>query len=261
MTEDRDIQRIAALLNLAQNAGTEGEREAALHHAMRWMSRRGIDEALVRGVDVNARTHDPMVMQSMVLPPPFSDVKANWFGAVAEVLGCQAVIFRDRATQRRRNRDREHVTYLKRVGPATLRLYGRASVVSRAMDLVRSLDIQCMFSLAAQPDCGGSPGRAFRRAYVAGFGQTCRDRMRAIVGEQTEAMTSGDAERYALVRQSDAAQVEAMVRRECGDLDAPKMRMSSAHGWSAGSLDAQRAELGQARLGTDRVAIGRGSAG
>jgi hypothetical protein len=255
-TDEALIRRIAHMLDLADDTRNfEGERESSREMAFRLMARLGIDEALVRSRGLANAMSDPITVMSILIPPPFSDVQANWFGMVAETMGCKAVINRERVTHRRWTPTGQRVQYQKRSGPATLRLFGRKSVVERAIRLVRSLNVQCIYALA---QFQGQPGvdRTFRRSYVAGFGAACRARMAEINGEELATMNSQDADRYALVRQGDAALIDAAVHAECGELKPLRQRLSSDLGWACGESDGRDADLGHARLGTDRVAIG-----
>ena len=255
--ESKWIRLVAQLLDVAEDTRcSEGEREMHRYRAFTIMARRNIDEALVRGFDAKAAASDPFTTESVELPPPFSDVQALHFGLVAETLGCKSVINRERVTYSRWNdRSQSFGQYTISKGPAVLRLFGRRSVVQRAAQLVRSLNIQCVYALAQTHGVAGVD-RAYRRAFVIGFGHTCRERMTAIMGEQKAAMTPADASRYALVLASDADLLDAFVARECPDMFEIRQAYSSRAGLRAGAEEGRNADIGQARVGTDRVALG-----
>lgn len=255
ISEDEWLRKISAILDRADDpANHEGERESSRAMAFRLMSRLGIDEALVRGT--KAAPSDPITMMETTLPPPFSDTQALWLGGVAEVLGCKAIISRDYNTRSRKNPRGGRVRYRSSTGPSTLRLFGRQSVLERAMRLVTSLNIQVIYSLA---QFQGRPGvnRAFRRAYIVGFAETCRDRLREIHDQELDNTAPADAQKYALVRIDDDKLIADAIRAMFGD-DLPPLQhsLSSRAGQYAGHLDGLEADLGHARLGHDRIAIG-----
>lgn len=240
------VGRIAKLLAMAEDPGaTEAEAQAHQAMALRLMTQKGIEEALVRGHNP-AAIDDPLVMVTIEIPPPFSDAQANMFGRVAELMGCSVVVHRmtnvNRATKRTTT-----------VGPRTLRLIGRQSLTQDAIILVRSLNIQCLTGLARNEGYT----RAYRRAYVFGFGAGCIERLEAIKSDEISHLDTPDADRYALVVQDDKAKAQALLRQQFPDLSQGRALTFSSHaGREAGLRDGLRADLGQRRVGESRSAIG-----
>lgn len=236
---DRWVKLVGTMLTAATDPRTPpGEAEAMMAKAMQIMAQYEIDETLARAVH-GGTADDPIVRDDYIFHLAYARAFAAKLGVLAEILGCHAVMSN------------------MRNGDYQVHLFGRRSVIDRLKFLYPSLTAQCanqMLARARELDRNGD--RAFKRSFIYGFCEQVLIRMRELMERQRQTLDPAQSGQYALVLVSDLEQA-ATLRDKAFPKTAPVVISSSSRiGFRLGDAAGQRADLGQTRVGTGRLAIG-----
>lgn len=238
MTDPQDdprLRRIRLLLAQAEDPGcTPEEAEAFNAKAAELIARYGIDQALLASSD---SSHDGVVNQVMILDDPYAKGKASLLVNVARPLRVQ-VIF--------------NIGVSRQIKGFRVHVFGHQSDVKRVEILFHSLLVQASIGLTQEhPGGQRSPSQvaAFRRDWMAGFGNTVRERLQAAENRATrDAVHEGSpgVELVLFDRNKAVAQAVGEAYPELGKTHGRRVRNSDA--WHAGAAAGSTADLGQARL-------------
>jgi hypothetical protein len=231
MADEKALRRIRAMLDMAERASTpEGERQQALETAMRLMSLYGIEQAHLVGA---GEVRDEIGSSVINLTDPHSHGKFLLVHYLAKALRCKAI-----ATKYGGSRYQE------------VTVVGAESDRARVEMLYTSLLVQAYqrLSFISGPSAGRT--RVLRASFLRGFAFRIGERLTEIeVRTITEDTTStGSGAEIVLVDR--VAQVDRMFAEMFPSERKIKSRRShNDAAWNAGKTQANRADLGQVRVG------------
>lgn len=233
---DNMLDKIRALLSLAEGASTPAEAEAASAMAERLMAKHGVAEAVLHA---RGQRDDRITSLRIAVPAPYARDKRDLIGQVALALDCKAVYHSSRSE-------------------IALTIIGWRSDVELANLLVTSLLVQAAFALVQEelPNWGTSSQKAaYRRSWYAGFTSRISSRIqlsRVEAKQEAEDENAGTA----LVWVSREQAVDAFLKNEFGKLRNARERRLVGNGERDGQRAADRADIGTG----NKVAAGNGNA-
>jgi hypothetical protein len=233
---DSKLQMIRALLAKAEATTYPAERDAFNAKANELISKYGIEKALL---NANKVVRDTVSVREMWVEAPYAKDKATMVNNVYEALGCKAI----QVTR---------VTPDKRI---KLKVYGYDSDLDRAEILYTSLLIQALRGMATVPSAGHQRTTAAnRRTWMLGFTGEVSRRIREAEARAAATVEPTPGVSTALVLRDRSAAVQ-----DAFTTDHPRTRQVkssySGNGYSAGKAAGARADIGQGRIGTQRMAL------
>lgn len=249
MTDDSMMRKVRALLELAENAGTEAEALSARERAETLMCKFAIDSAMLAETEPGRR--EEVTTREVSIAAPYADEKSLLLTEVAGVHRVRAV------SPTRLVRGRL---------PATM--VGHPSDLDRVEVLFTSLLLQASREvMAARPPeaepleaflFGTESVTAYRRSWMVGFSETVGQRLRRIHAEQTaqaEAQNTTGRGTELVLADRQAAVDEAFA--ECFPGIGTHWVGSGGSGHHAGAEAGRRADIDQTRLDGPRRALSR----
>lgn len=232
---DRALRRIRAALELSLDEGaTKEEREHARETAMRLMSLYGIEHA---HLVADGKATDEIGVTKIELTDPYSFAKGRMLGFIADALRCKPLFTRSRGQRY------EEMT-----------IVGAASDRERVEMLYTSVLVQAYQGLGRVSGPSAARTKVLRSSYLVAFGHRVGERLteieRATIAE--DVVSSGTGAEVVLVDRK--AQVEVAFDALFGGTTKTvgKSRRYSESAWRAGVDGANRADLGQSRVGGGR---------
>src|ERR1700733_7421530 len=228
------LDRVRKLLAKAEAEGvTPPEAEALAAKAAELMARYGIDRALLAATRPETDKPDSRIID---IDNPWAQVRAHLLAGLAGAMRCQCILL----TPER--------------GGARVHVFGYASDLERADILYTSLLLQMAHGLtAAAVPAGVRSPRAWRRSWLLGFVSAVIARVRT--AEDPAAATAeaepGSGPSTALVL-ADRALVVRRQLEQAYPVTRKTRVTYSGRGYSAGYAQGQRADIGNARLGSAR---------
>ncbi|MGH3863495.1 DUF2786 domain-containing protein [Actinokineospora sp.] len=206
----RVLIKVRGLLAKAESTAFPEEAEALSAKAQELMARYAFEQAVVEGID--DRPQDAAAHR-LWLDAPYQGPKAQLVDVVAGANRCRAVFY-------------------PKLGCVVL--VGHETDVEIVTMLTRSLQVQAEHALAGSP----SRGRAYRHSFLVAYAHRIRERL-AAAGAQA---ASGDTRLVPVLARRDAA-VTARFEAMFPGVRVRRSSVSSAAGWGAGLLAADRADL------------------
>lgn len=238
---DGYLRKVKALLERADNAGSDEEAAACRDKAFAMMAKHGIDEALARG-------HGTDPIEDMVFRSEGGSVYAyrDLVCFVAEALHCQAAYRVYRTTK-------QHVR---------ITVYGRRSHLARLALLVPHLHVQQMHEASrATPDVEwpthwtpqqrGAYTKNYRRSFALSWGAKVAVRLK----NQEDLAGRQHGQGAALVLLSDFEKADAAMRSEMKVTEEKSQGPMDRNGLHDGDRAGARADLGNAGMTGGRVAL------
>jgi hypothetical protein len=240
---DTYLARIQALLDKAESTTFPEEAEALIAKAQQLMARHAIDEAMLAGA---VTSRDQVEAEQVVVQAPYASAKVGLLSAAARSNRCRLVVSKGPS------------------GTQLCTLVGFPEDLANVRTLFASLSVQATRFVLAAPVPPGDTPRRFRHAFLTAFGYRIGERL-------TEAERSAAAEAQAertgagatgpsvsVVLASREAMVDEDLARRFPNLRTRKISISSHAGWQGGRTAADRANLGQRRVGGGGRALGPG---
>lgn len=232
--DEKILRRVRALSDIASRESTpEGEREAAMQKAMELMALYGITQAHLVS---EGKATDEIGRTDIAITDPYSYPKVLLVHNLAEALRCKAIITKQSGKRYQR-----------------VAVIGAESDRERVEFLYTSLLVQALRGLARVNGYSAADTKVRRSNYLRGFGFRAGERLKEIERAtiQEDAATSGTGAELVLLDRS------TLVERAYRDMfpDAHKTKSSYRRNnaaWSQGTNDANRADLGQSRVGGGR---------
>ena len=228
------LDRVRKLLAKAEAEGvTPPEAEALTAKAAELMARYGIDRARLAAVRPDTDRPGNRIID---IDNPWAQIRAHLLAGLAGAMRCQCVLL---STSR---------------PGARIHVFGYASDLERADILYTSLLLQMARGLSATVvPVGVRSPRAWRRSWLLGFVSAVISRVRAAedraaAGAEGEVKTGPST---ALVL-ADRALVVRRQLEEAYPVTRKTRITYSGRGYSAGYAQGQRADIGNARLGSAR---------
>ncbi len=229
------LDRVRKLLAKAEAEGvTPPEAEALTAKAAELMARYGIDRARLAASRPDTDRPGNRIID---IDNPWAQIRAHLLAGLAGAMRCQCVLLSTR-----------------RPG-ARIHVFGYASDLERADILYTSLLLQMARGLAATVvPVGVRSPRAWRRSWLLGFVSAVITRVRtaedrAVAGAEGEERTGPST---ALVL-ADRAMVVRRQLEEAYPVTRKTRITYSGRGYSAGYVQGQRADIGNARLGSAKA--------
>ena len=229
------LDRVRKLLAKAEAEGvTPPEAEALTAKAAELMARYGIDRARLAASRPDTDRPGNRIID---IDNPWAQIRAHLLAGLAGAMRCQCVLL---STSR---------------PGARIHVFGYASDLERADILYTSLLLQMARGLSATAvPVGVRSPRAWRRSWLLGFVSAVISRVRAAedraaAGAEAEAQTGPST---ALVL-ADRALVVRRQLEEAYPVTRKTRITYSGRGYSAGYAQGQRADIGNARLGSAKA--------
>jgi len=232
MTEpvaENKLERVRALLALAERAGTEAEAELARGRAMEMMAKYGIDQAMLAAA---GKTKDSIVMRAIKIVNPYSEAKASMLGWIAEAMRCRVALVKDPSG--------------RSVG--VVEIVGYESDIDRAEILFTSLLLQATGQVIhVKPSFWENVSTSrYRKSWFYAFGVAVTKRVKAMEDQaEVEYVPTDAVAGTALVLADRRSQVELTFKTYFPNTTAGKaidLGAGARQGYSAG----QRADIGNA---------------
>lgn len=231
---DTYLTRIQALLDKAESTTFPEEAEALIAKAQELMARHAIDDAMLAGV---ATSPDEVQAEQVVVQAPYASAKVGLLSAAARANRCRVVVVRGPS------------------GTQVCTVVGFPDDLANVTTLFASLSLQATrFVLAAEVPRGDTP-RRYRHAFLTSFGLRVGERLREaeqLAAREAEAQRSSRGEAgpsVSVVLASREAMVDDDLAARFPNLRTRRISASSAAGWQGGRRAADRASLGQRRVG------------
>ena len=240
---ERKLEVIRKLLAKAERAATSGEADAYNAKAVELMATHGVDVAMV--ASAGGDTRDVVGDRRIAMTDPYSTEKAQLAGGVARALGCRVV---------------RHPG-IGRGQTAAVTIMGFESDLRRVEVVFTSLLLQATRSVVRQrpPAWSGESTTAFRRTWLVGFSSAVHRRLEAAekgAVQRHDAAVPPGGPSAALVLADRRSLVERAYDDRYGHLRASQPRRLSGTGYGAGAEAGRRADVGHARVGQPRRALG-----
>lgn len=231
---DTYLTRIQALLDKAESTTFPEEAEALIAKAQELMARHAIDEAMLAGL---ATSRDQVQAEQLVVQAPYASAKVGLLSAAARANRCRVVVGKGPS------------------GTQVCTVVGFPDDLANVTTLFASLSVQATRFMLAAPVPRGDTPRRFRHAFLTAFGLRIGERLREA---ERQAAQEAEAERagagaagpsVSVVLASREAMVDEDLAKRFPLLRTRRISASSAAGWQGGRKAADRANLGQRRVG------------
>jgi hypothetical protein len=239
VTTNPKLATIKALLAKAEDpAASPEEAEAYFAKAADLMAKHGIEQAML--AETKPET-DQLASRFFDIKGKYIPDRSALLFSITHALGAQNVYWRlyDPATGK-------HYRNIK--------VYAHESTLERIEMLFASLQLQLLNGLKHTRPQYGESTTAYRKSWMAGFASSVRKRLAQ--AEETalrEAAQEGGGASTELVLVKREAAVEQYFKRAHPKVKAAARRRLTGSGWLDGKAAGDRADLGQSRLGGDRL--------
>lgn len=237
--EEAWTNRIQALLTKAESTEFPEEAEALLAKAQELMVRHAIDEAMLAQGGRGPR--DQVGTEIVVVEAPYATAKASLLGSVARANQCRTVM-----------------------GPAgngaqRCVVVGHQADIANVRTLFNALSLHAVRSMLETPVPPHDTPRRFRHAFLLAFSGRIGERLWA-VGEaaRAQAQAGPGPAGVGLVLASRAEAVDRTFKEAFPNVRYTTMSSSSSAGRLSGRRAADRAGLGQEKLGGPRRSLQAG---
>lgn len=224
------LDKIRALLAKAESTPYPAEAEALNAKAAELIAKYGIEQALLDAARTDGR---PVVVGDRIIrvPAPYAAEKAT-------LLGCIAVPLRVRTI---------HLNRGSRSDGLDVHTFGFDADLDRVDVLFTSLLVQASYNLAnIRPTDPRESAVGYRKAWMAGFTVTVRDRLKA--AEERAKQEAGAGPSTDLVLAGRQALVNRRVEEAYPDLKPARKVRVRGSGYDHGKAAGQRADLGGTRI-------------
>lgn len=239
---DKIKTKVQKLINQANDRQGQPEAEAFMARAVELMAKYGFEE---RDLD-RADAGDEIISQTIEFSGSYTDMQARLLTGIAQALHCDSF-----GSKRVRSTKWNSLT-----------LFGKRRHIERVAILFPLLNAQ----MAAQAKDSSLSGNIFtstvtqRRSFMLGYIGTITNRLTRM--ENSAADGTEDSNRYAVALVDDAEAAKAALRDHLNksgmSVGSDRARYRADQGaMRNGSNAANRADLGQARMGGARAAIGQ----
>lgn len=240
-TAETWTNRIQALLTKAESTAAEfpEEAEALLAKAQELMVRHAIDEATLSAA---GRASDRVLSDVVVIEAPYATAKASLLASVGRANDCRVVMGGAGA------------------GGQRCVLVGHESDLANVRSLFSALSVHAVRSMLAADVPPFDTPRRFRHAFLLAFSSRIGERLWE-AGEAIRAQArnqAGTGAGVSLVLADRTMAVDQVFRKEFPRIRTTRSSSSSYAGRASGRTAADRAGLGQARLGGVRRHLGSG---
>jgi len=223
--DERQLERVRALLSKAESTTFPEEAEALTAKAQELIARHSLDQALL-AASSGARP-DPSAAR-IWLDDPYADAKSYLVSGVARANRCECV-------------------WDPSLGCSTL--FGFPHDLDAVELLYASLLAQATGAMArhgsVRDEAGRSRTRSFRRSFLLGFAQRISERLRAATASQEHDVSITSGGTLLPVLASRHEQVEAAQHSAFPHLNfRSRAAVSNGAGWVAGKVAADLAHLG-----------------
>lgn len=235
------LNRVQALLAKAERTDFPQEAEALMAKAQDLMARHAISRAMLDAT--GSRSAEIVTSRRVVVAPPYAGAKRTLLGAVATANGCRVVYLTEGAQGR------------------VCQLFGFPSDLTNVETLYSSLSIQAVRAMLAAPVPAHDTPRRFRHAFLLAYASRVGQRLREAADAaryRTEPDSAHQHTDVALVLSRRDRQVDEALRDAYPRTRRARSTASSGAGWSSGRSAAERAGLGNRKLGSSRPALGAG---
>ena len=235
---DSKLQTIRALLAKAEATNYPAERDAFNAKANELIARYGIDEALLAASKAERET---VGVRDLWVEAPYARDKATLANNIYTPLGCKLIQVTG-------------VTADKRI---KLKVFGYDSDLNRAEILYTSLLIQVLRGMATVPSAGHQRTTAAnRRSFMAGFIVEVERRLRAAEERaKAEAEPTPGVSTALVLRDRSAAVQDAYEERYPKGSVRKSKTTYRGNAFGAGQAAGMRADIGQGRIGQERMAL------
>ena len=236
MTTDPDhMAKVLALLAKAESTEFPDEAEAFFAKAQELMARHAIDEAML--ASAGTRGAGEVGTSTFDIEAPYASAKAALLGGIAGVNGAKAV-------------------RLPTHGSATrVLVYGFAGDREHVAQLFTSLLLHATRAMLDEPVPPGDTPRRFRHAFLVAYAARIHRRLQAARQSAVDEYEHDTGCSSAVVLADRRQLVDDALRDDHPNTRASRSSVSSRAGVTRGTVAADRADLGQARVGT----TGRGA--
>lgn len=239
---DKIKTKVQKLINQANDRQGQPEAEAFMARAVELMAKYGFEE---RDLD-RADAGDEIISQTIEFSGSYTDMQARLLTGIAQALHCDSF-----GSKRARSTKWNSLT-----------LFGKRRHIERVAILFPLLNAQ-MASQSKNPSLSGNIFTSTvtqRRSFMLGYIGTITNRLTRM--ENSAADGTEDSNRYAVALVDDAEAAKAALRDHLNksgmSVGSDRARYRADQGaMRNGSNAANRADLGQARMGGARAAIGQ----
>lgn len=239
---DKIKTKVQKLINQANDRQGQPEAEAFMARAVELMAKYGFEE---RDLD-RADAGDEIISQTIEFSGSYTDMQARLLTGIAQALHCDSF-----GSKRARSTKWNSLT-----------LFGKRRHIERVAILFPLLNAQ-MASQSKNPSLSGNIFTSTvtqRRSFMLGYIGTITNRLTRM--ENSAADGTEDSNRYAVALVDDAEAAKAALRDHLNErgmsVGSDRARYRADQGaMRNGSNAANRADLGQARMGGARAAIGQ----
>ncbi len=232
--DQRQLERVRALLAKAESTTFEAEAEALTAKAQELIARYSLDQALL---STSAAAAGALPIGTRIwIDDPYTEPKSSLAARVADANRCSCVW----------DPNLKYVT-----------LFGFDHDVAAVELLYTSLLAQATAAMirhgSVQDRTGQSRTRSFRRSFLQGFAHRVGDRLREVTAAEEQAAVESSAALLPVLA-GRQEQVELAFREAFPDVVMRRTTVSNAAGWHAGKVAADLAQLGPsgAQLGARR---------
>lgn len=225
--EPKMLGRIRALLAKAESTDFPEEAEALSAKAQELMTRYAVDAAVL-DAEHGARLADEVEARRVHVENPYPDAKVQLLNAVGKANGVRVI-------------------YLGSFGMATM--IGLPVDLDLVDLLFTSLLVQATRAVAAAGRAGsrGARSPSFRRSFLLSYGIRIGERLAEVRDQATEEATATRGAALVPVLRERAEAVDDAFTRFFPETTQVETRASNLHGWRAGRLAAETADLGSGR--------------
>lgn len=241
--DDKLLNRVRGLLAKAESSDFPSEQQALRAKAESLIVLHGIEQAMLTPAE-----QDPVSEMVIKFEGSFTKQKRYLLGRVTDGLNVVSVGHRPTDKHGYRVRNAQGYVFATVVGPK--------SVLEQVEFLYTSLLLQGTKEMEAVSSgwyrrSGAAETRARRTSFLTGFAERAGERLSRVYAKGVQEATDSDPSK-ALVFVSRRSMIDARVEELFGKLAYPKTTISRPGSYYAGRNAAERADIGQSRMGSRR---------
>jgi len=237
MTDERQIERIQALLAKAEATTHPAEAEAYMAKAQELMTKYAIDELMLTAS--GKKGSGEITTIEIIVPAPHADLKILGLHQLSFLHDCKVVMG---GKQYKPGSNRRVVTGQR------CWVTGHERDLERLEAVFASMSIQCTNEML-RANKGRTEVTEFRRAFTTGYFERIARRLREQQERTRQEQHFAESSLLPVLRDK-AAQVEAAFNAKwAGDILRPGAQGQYGHGYNQGREAANRADLGNTRVG------------
>lgn len=239
--DDKLLNRVRGLLAKAESSEFPNEAQSLREKAESLIVLHGIEQAMLTPAE-----QDPIIETVIKFEGAFTKQKRYLLGKITD--GLKIVCVGHRPTDERGYRIRNAQGY------ASATVIGPKSVLEQVEFLYTSLLLQGtremgMVTSGWHGRSGAAETRAMRSSFLMGFAERAGERLEAIYAKGVREATDSNPGK-ALVFVSRKSLIDARVKELFGRLVYPKNTVSRSDSYYDGRNAAERADIGQSRMGS-----------